>query len=365
MITPSTEINAQPLSQKLETDILALQNVCFSHAGSLNAAISDISIKVHQGEILSLLGPSGCGKTTLLRLIAGLEKLDQGEISLGKDILSTPTYHLRPEKRPIGLVFQDFALFPHLTVADNIGFGLPHLSKKDQNTEIYYWLSKVHLSDKAENYPHELSGGQQQRVALARALARRPDLLLLDEPFSSLDAVLRDQMRRDLLRLLKQENITSIIVTHDPKEALSISDRIAVMNKGYICQIDTPSKLYWRPKSQFVGEFIGDLNIVLSKHVADYAQNFQPPQTQTSTEQSGYYAIRPELLKVDFQAPANAKVIFCDFIGGSAQLHLQSLQDTTVIWKATCPSYSIPQIGSLVHVSYQAEDLIWFAQTET
>lgn len=218
-------------------------------------ALLQLSLDVRRGEFVSLLGPSGCGKTTLLRLIAGLSKVDEGVVLVdGRDVTDLP-----PHKRNIGVVFQSYALFPHLSVADNIAFGLKarRRPKAEIAEEVGRALSLVQLGDHAAKPITALSGGQQQRVAVARALAVKPNLLLLDEPLSALDRKLREAMRIDLRRILRHQNITSIFVTHDQEEALTISDRVAVMNWGFIEQYDTPRTIYDRPKSPFVLEFVG------------------------------------------------------------------------------------------------------------
>jgi iron(III) transport system ATP-binding protein len=221
------------------------------------AAVKNLDLEIHEGELLALLGPSGCGKTTTLRLIAGLERPDGGTVSIrGKKMADGATF-VPPEKRGVGIVFQDLALFPHLSVMDNVGFGLHQLNKAERRGRALEDLSLVGLENLGERYPHELSGGQRQRVALARAIAPRPAVILLDEPFSNLDEDLRLQLREDVRAILEEVGATVVFVTHDQEEAMHMGNRIAVMNHGSIIQIGEPEEIFSHPKSRFVAEFLG------------------------------------------------------------------------------------------------------------
>jgi len=222
-------------------------------------AVDGVDLDVRRGEFLAVLGPSGCGKTTLLRLVAGFERPDAGGIEIGGRVVAGPRRHLAPEERRIGMVFQESALFPHLDVAGNIGFGLPPRAREGRIAEL---VALVGLAGLQRRMPHELSGGQQQRVALARALAPDPALILLDEPFSSLDATLRSQLRGDVRDILRSAGATTLFVTHDQGEALEISDRVAVMRAGRIEQVSTPDELYLRPVNRFVAGFVGEANLL-------------------------------------------------------------------------------------------------------
>ena len=210
-------------------------------------AVREVSMTLEKGQIGCLLGPSGCGKTTLLRAIAGFEPVTAGEISLHGTVISSPRLNRPPEQRRVGMVFQDFALFPHLNIERNIGFGLAGLRRGDRQRRISELLSLVDLSASAKSYPHELSGGQQQRVALARALAPNPEILLLDEPFSSLDSELREQLASEVRVLLKRSEVTAILVTHDQHEAFAMADHVTLLHNGRVAQSDTPYNLYHNP----------------------------------------------------------------------------------------------------------------------
>jgi iron(III) transport system ATP-binding protein len=219
--------------------------------------IADLSLSVADGEILTLLGPSGCGKTTTLRLIAGLERPDEGAIAVNDATVADAGSFVPPEERGVGVVFQEFALFPHLTAAENIAFGIDDWDADRRQERVDELLELVDLEGHRDSHPDELSGGQQQRVALARSLAPEPDTLLLDEPFSNLDVDLRVEMREEVRRILKETGVTAVSVTHDQEEALSISDRVAVMHDGRIEQVGRPDRVFQHPESRFVAGFLG------------------------------------------------------------------------------------------------------------
>ena len=219
-------------------------------------------MKLEAGEVVSLLGPSGCGKTTLLKLASGIEKLQNGEIKLNDEIVSSFNFHLNSDKRQIGYVFQDCALFPHLTVMENIFFGIKknHIAKSSK--KIQNLMDQINISNLTNNYPHELSGGQQQQVALVRAMASDPKIIFLDEPYSNLDSRLKEKIRDQMLHILREHKISALLVTHDPEEAMFMSDKIGVLNNGSIEQFGSPIDLYLRPKSAFIAEFFGEINIL-------------------------------------------------------------------------------------------------------
>jgi iron(III) transport system ATP-binding protein len=226
-------------------------------------AVDDLSLSVRDGELLTLLGPSGCGKTTTLRMLAGLERPDGGEVRLNDRVIADGDGTFRkPEHRDVGIVFQDFALFPHLTVAENVAFGLQDLDADATTARVDELLELVGLEAQRDSKPAQLSGGQQQRVALARSLAPEPSVILLDEPFSNLDVRLREQMREEVRTILKEAGVTAVSVTHDQEEALSISDRVAVMHDGDVEQAGTPEKVFQHPESRFVASFLGQASFL-------------------------------------------------------------------------------------------------------
>jgi iron(III) transport system ATP-binding protein len=245
-----------------ESTSLSLRDVVkkYNQVGAANGVTFDLP----QGRLMALLGPSGCGKTTTLRLIAGFERLDAGKIVIGGRVVGKPSFHMPPEKRRVGMVFQEYALFPHLSVAENVGFGLHHYAG-DARRRVATVLDLVGLAGYERRLPHELSGGQQQRVALARALAPEPDLILLDEPFSNLDAGLRVRVRAEVRNILQQANATAIFVTHDQEEALSLVDTVAVLIDGRVRQVASPQQIYRQPADRDVADFVGDANFLFGR----------------------------------------------------------------------------------------------------
>ena len=259
-------------------------------------AVKDISFSVQEGEILALVGESGSGKTTLLRLLAGLEHPDAGYIELSGDKIVEGHYSLRPNKRKIGLVFQDYALFPHLNILDNVKFGISG-PKAERIQKAKEAIALVGLNESDQKYPHQLSGGQQQRVALARAIAPNPKILLMDEPFSNLDAMLKDQVREEIRQIIKKSGVTAIFVTHDTRDALSTADRIAILHRGYLQQIDHPRSLYDTPINPYVANFFGKVNEILAEPVEDgFFTTFGLIKDTRATEFTGKVRIifRPE-----------------------------------------------------------------------
>jgi putative spermidine/putrescine transport system ATP-binding protein len=278
-------------------------------------ALHEATLEVGDGEFLTLLGPSGCGKTTLLRMIAGITERDQGEVWLsGKRIDALP-----PEARNIGMVFQSYALFPHMTVFNNLAFGLRMrgVARASIKQRVNEALKLVNLTDYAERFPRQLSGGQQQRVALARAVVIEPALLLLDEPLSNLDAKLRDQLRHDLRTLQQQLGMTSIYVTHDQSEALALSDRIAVMNEGRIVELGTPRQLYQEPHSRFTAEFLGSTNMIEVELMSGFIKLPWGDTLPYGGQQRGraFISVRPEELSIVEDAPSQAIIETVTFLG--------------------------------------------------
>ena len=244
------------------TPELAMRTLGLSKQFGDVVAVETVDLDVRRGEFLGVLGPSGCGKTTLLRLVAGFERPDAGGVEIAGEVMAGPRKNVAPERRRIGMVFQESALFPHLDVAGNIGFGLPRAGRRARQARVAELVALVGLAGLQHRMPHELSGGQQQRVALARALAPDPALILLDEPFSSLDATLRAQLRGEVRDILRAAGATTLFVTHDQAEALEIADRVAVMRAGRIEQLSTPTDLYLRPVNRFVAGFVGEANLL-------------------------------------------------------------------------------------------------------
>ncbi|MFB6200829.1 MAG: ABC transporter ATP-binding protein [Halorhabdus sp.] len=261
----STKANAQSNDSAESTDedrdaILELDGV--TRRFGPETAVEDLTLTVRDGELLTLLGPSGCGKTTTLRLLAGLDEPDAGTIRVDGERVAGDGTFVKPETRDVGLVFQEFALFPHLTVGENIAFGIRDRPQDEIDDRVEDLLGLVDLGEYRETSPEALSGGQRQRVALARSLAPEPDVLLLDEPFSNLDVGLREEMRREVRRIIKETGVTAVSVTHDQEEALSISDRVAVIEDGRVEQIGRPEVVFQQPESRFVAEFLGQAGFV-------------------------------------------------------------------------------------------------------
>ncbi len=252
---------------------IVLQNVTKFFAGSDRAAVSNLTLNVEPGEILALLGPSGCGKTTTLRLIAGFERPDAGSVDIADATVAAESTFVAPERRGVGMIFQEYALFPHLTVSKNIMFGLRSIPRRKRRDRLDELLELTGLTEFQNRYPYQLSGGQQQRVAMARALAPRPHVLLLDEPFSNLDTELRLQMRVEIRDLIKQLGTTAIIVTHDQQEAMTVADRMAVMLNGTVQQIDTPEVIYHYPANRAVARFVGQGTFVPARITGDLAES--------------------------------------------------------------------------------------------
>lgn len=275
-------------------------------------AVEQVSFDIHEGELMALLGPSGCGKTTTLRMIGGFEEPDSGSIRLkGRDITRLP-----PEQRGIGFVFQDYALFPHLNVLDNVRFGLRDRSRAKAEERAYEMLRLVNLVGFAMRRPHELSGGQQQRVALARTLALAPPLVLLDEPFSNLDAAMRVDTRQEVRGLLKKAGSAAVLVTHDQEEALALADRIAVMEAGRVCQIGTPDEIYRNPVSRFVASFIGRSNIVTgTANGMDAETPFGRLPLSRSASGMVELAVRPEQILLEPSPDGRAEVVAREYRG--------------------------------------------------
>ncbi|MYE88993.1 ABC transporter ATP-binding protein [Candidatus Poribacteria bacterium] len=252
--------------------LLSIRNITKRFARNLPPVVEDLCFEVYAGEIFALLGPSGCGKTTTLRLIAGFERADAGEICVDGKCFEGSKVHMPPETRDIGIVFQEYALFPHLNVSQNVAFGLKKLPAKLRDERVMTVLEMVSMTAFKDRKPHELSGGQQQRVALARSIAPSPKLILLDEPFSNLDAGMRHSTREEIRTLLKEAGMSAVVVTHDQEEALCFADRLGVMQDGHIEQIGIPETVYHRPETPFVADFLGMTNLIAGEAKGDCAE---------------------------------------------------------------------------------------------
>ncbi len=281
----------------MPTPLLTVNAITKGFVANQPPIVKDISFSVHSGEIFALLGPSGCGKTTTLRLIAGFEKADTGSISMAERTLDDGNTHVPPESRGIGFVFQDYALFPHKNVLENVAFGLRKVPKKKRQERAFEVLTLVGMTDLHSRLPHHLSGGEQQRVALARAIIARPKLLLLDEPFSSLDPGLRQSTREEVRSLLKAEGISAVLVTHAQEEALSFAERLGVMKEGTLEQIGTPETVYRHPNTAYVADFLGQTNFIRADIKGGIAETpFGRVKVEGSARGNALLSIRPECL---------------------------------------------------------------------
>ena len=328
--------------------------------------LNQVSFSLKPGEIGCMLGPSGCGKTTVLRSIAGFENAWCGRILIDDIEVSTPGFSLPPERRNIGMVFQDFALFPHLRVEENVRFGLHRLERREQQGRVQEMLAIVGMLAYAQAYPHQLSGGQQQRVALARALAPRPSILLLDEPFSNMDVDLREQLAREVRNILKQENNTAVLVTHDQNEAFAMADQICVMNEGSVMQQGSGYDLYHRPANRFVADFIGqgviipatvesltsvktELGMIRSDDVIDAA-----PGTLVDV------LIRPDDIVHDDESPESAIVVEKAFRGADFLYFLR--MDSGVEVLCLAPSHHDHKINERIGIRLNVDHLVTFSR---
>jgi iron(III) transport system ATP-binding protein len=353
--------------------LLELKNI--RHAYGKQVVVNDLSFTLKKGEIGCLLGPSGCGKTTVLRCIAGFEPISAGEILLNGKAISHASFCLPPEQRHIGMVFQDYALFPHLTVVANIGFGLHRMQKQERASRVAELLQTVGLGDAGAKYPHELSGGQQQRVALARALAPRPDLLLLDEPFSNLDVSLRERLSLEVRDILKSQNATAILVTHDQDEAFAIADEIGVMHRGEIQQWDTAYNLYHRPANRFVANFIGQgvflsgkmldprhVEIELGVLTGDIPHQCTPDCQLCRAGNPVDVLIRPDDIVHDDASPVQAAVVHKAFRGADILYTLRLPGGGIAL--SLVPSHHNHALGEKIGIRLEADHVVAFSQLD-
>jgi len=338
------------------------------------AVVDDVSLQVMPGQVTCLLGPSGCGKSTTLRLIAGVDQPDGGRILVDGEVICDGDFSVPPEGRSIGLMFQDFALFPHLSVADNVAFGLTGTRAK-RRARVEAMLERVHLEDFIDNFPHELSGGEQQRVALARAIAPRPKIMLMDEPFSGLDNRLRDDIRDETLEILKEEGTAVLLVTHEPEEAMRMADEIALMRAGKIVQQGAPYNIYNAPVDIKAAEFFSDINVILGKVNGALTETpfgqFLAPGVPDGTDVD--IAIRPQHLKIDFDrggkgpdpsiqdgTAARGIVQRARFMGSESLVEFRMDYDGSIL-KATVPSVFLPKPGMALWIMIRRDRCFVFA----
>jgi iron(III) transport system ATP-binding protein len=324
------------------------------------AAVRNAHLEVASGEIVALLGPSGCGKTTLLRLLAGFEEPDEGQISLNGQTVASAATSVAPEERHVGMVFQDYALFPHLTMSENVGYGIP---RSERELRVPAVLAVVGLCGLGERYPNELSGGQQQRVALARALAPGPKVILLDEPWSNIDPLLRTSMRDELARVLRSIGVTVVLVTHDREEAFSLADRIALMHDGEIVQSGVPEDLYHTPSTRWAAAFVGPANFVpgyvANGHVETPLGKFplRAPHERARVD----VLIRPETLALEPDPGGSAQVVRREFRGHDVFYGLE-LDDGTALVSQR-PSTESARLGDRVRLCAHDAPVTVFSST--
>lgn len=350
--------------------VISLQGIRKTFPGMNTPVLQGICLEVFPGEILSLLGPSGCGKTTTLRIMAGFERPDDGNVFIaGKPVADGKGMCLPPEKRGLGMVFQDYALFPHLTVEDNVAFGLRTLSSSDKRARVEDMLELVGLAGMEKRYPYELSGGQQQRVALARALAPAPPLILMDEPFSNLDASLRESMRSEVRNIIRKAGATAVIVTHDQKDALAIAERIAVMRDGRIEQLGTAQEIYGCPATPFVAAFIGGGTVIFGQWVNPdqiktpfgliQAGSSLGSRDETVSGQDVRIVLRPESFIPDDEGRLLAKLLEVEYAGSrwEAIVEFQTTQGEPLKFHVHLPPWKMWQVGQEVRLSLASQGM--------
>ena len=342
------------------------------YAGRAQTAVHGVSLGLHAGDIGVLIGPSGCGKTTLLRAVAGLEPVSSGEIRLTKSVVSSATLSVPPEQRRIGMVFQDYALFPHLSVGRNVAFGIHQLPRAEQAARVAEVLQLVGLEGSENRYPHELSGGQQQRVALARALAPRPQLMLLDEPFSNLDVDLRERLAHEVRGILKAAGATALFVTHDQFEAFAIGDVIGVMHEGHLHQWDDAYTLYHRPATRFVADFIGHgvfapatlvqrgTNVVAQTPLGDLTDLAECPLPSSYPGGECDVLLRADDIVHDDHAPVQAQIVRKAFRGSEFLYTLRLHSGLQVM--AHVPSHHYHAVGEWIGIRAQVDHVVTFAR---
>lgn len=362
----SAPVRLQPHLTSVEPSRSPVAMLVFEHIthqfGAL-AAVRDVSLTINAGEIVCLLGPSGCGKTTLLRVAAGLERPQAGRVILSGKVLTDDGLMVPPEQRGIGLMFQDYALFPHMTILENVAYGLKKLGKAESRNRALEALGRVGMERYADRYPHGVSGGEQQRVALARAIAPSPAVLLMDEPFSGLDQRLRDSVREETVQLLRTTGASAVLVTHDPMEAMRVADRIALLREGRLIQFDRPEAFYRQPADAKVARFFHDFNelegIVRQGVVATPVGTF-PANMADGTRVR--IMIRPQGLKLDQQG-AEASVIERRFFGDVDLVRLR-LEGLPLTLTAKIPAHEAVLEGDKVRIAASPQHVLVFPETE-
>ncbi len=363
--SPSEESTLQGHLYTPASSVLELRYVsCAYETG--RPAVQEISFAAREGEILCLLGPSGCGKTTILRAIAGFEPVRSGQIFLSGQLVSSPDVMTPTENRRVGMVFQEYALFPHLRVQDNIAFGLRHLARKERAVRVQEMLRLTGLEGFERRYPHELSGGQQQRVALARALAQNPVVLLLDEPFSNLDPDMAGRMRQELHDLLRRTKTTTVLVTHDHDEAFAMADRIAVLNQGRLEQFDTPEMMYHMPATPFVADFVGQADFIpgtVSQGMVHTELGKFPDTIECQDGTAVVVMIRPDDIHLVPTEGARSRVLSRQF-RGSENLYTVSLPSGQIVHSSQ-GSTSVYRAGTTVELRVLATHTVLFRREES
>ena len=347
------------------SSVLELRGVSCAYETGRHA-VQDISFTAREGEILCLLGPSGCGKTTILRAIAGFEPVRSGQLFLSGQLVSSPDVMTPTENRCVGMVFQEYALFPHLRVQDNIAFGLRHLDRSERAARVQEMLRLTGLEGFERRYPHELSGGQQQRVALARALVQHPVVLLLDEPFSNLDPDMAGRMRQELHDLLRRTKTTTVLVTHDHDEAFAMADRIAVLNQGRLEQFDTPEMIYHMPATPFVADFVGQADFIpgtVSQGMVHTELGEFPDTIECKDGTAVVVMIRPDDIHLIPTKGARSRVISRQF-RGSENLYTVSLPSGQIVHSSQS-STSVYQADTTVELRVLATHTVLFRQEDS
>ncbi len=354
------------IQSQQQNEILRINNLSSDYGGQ--PVLRGVDLTLNKGGLASLLGPSGCGKSTLLNVVAGFHDLQEGEVWVGETLASSVTQMVLPEKRNIGMIFQDYALFPHLSVLENVTFGIRDRSKSDTKQEANEWLNLVRMDGFGGRYPHELSGGQQQRVALARALAAKPSLLLMDEPFSNLDTDLRRQLVREIRDLLKERGIAAILVTHDQEEAFLFGEEVGLMDQGILQQWGTPEKIYTEPHNRWVADFVGggswipgavldngEVETSVGSFVHPFSHGLNAEQRQVEV------LFRPHEIRLEpaeLSESGVCRVVHSEFSGQEMHYMVESSRSEQI--RVSMEGLSRFHVGDTVRLLFHKESLIVF-----